>query len=87
MPCSINQLLIVETALVVENCAVSLRRILFLLAIILILVLLQPRESWAGMRKMWSQRGWILSVLVAGLTLYLFYGLYSLYRQGGIGGF
>jgi hypothetical protein len=62
------------------------RRLLFWLVLIGALFLLRPRATWRETRRIWSQRNLILGVLVTVIAIYLFYGIYSLYRQGGLPG-
>jgi succinate dehydrogenase hydrophobic anchor subunit len=58
------------------------RRILLLLVIIFILLWFKPATIWAEMKRSWKQREWILKIMVVIISIYLVYGVYSMYKQG-----
>ena len=59
------------------------RRILMYLVIILLLaVAARPRAAWQEAQRIWSQRNYIMAVLVTAIGVYLIYGFYQLYRSG-----
>jgi hypothetical protein len=61
----------------------SSRRILIYLVIaFLVLAAMRPRETWRQAQQMWSQRGYLMAVLVTTIVIYLVYGLYQMYQQG-----
>ena len=62
------------------------KRILFWLVLIAALFLLRPGDTWRETQRIWRQRNLILGVLVTVIVTYLIYGIYSLYRQGGVFG-
>ena len=64
----------------------SMRRLLFLLLVLIIILLWKPSGAWAQSKIMWEQRDRFLRVAVFVLAIYLIYGFYQLYRQGGIQG-
>lgn len=60
------------------------KRIFFWLVLIGLLFLLRPGDTWRETQRIWRQRNLILGVLVTVIVIYLIYGAYSLYRQGGM---
>ncbi len=61
----------------------SSRRVLIYLVIaLLIFAAMHPRETWRQAQQVWSQRNYILTVLVTTVVIYLIYGLYQMYQQG-----
>lgn len=62
------------------------RRLFFWLILLAILVLLRPTSTWREAQRIWRQRNIILAVLVTLIAIYVIYGIFSLYRQGGIPG-
>ena len=64
----------------------SLRRFLVLLAILLLLMLWRPTALWEQGKVAWGKRDRFLRVAVFVLAIYLIYGIFQLYRQGGIPG-
>lgn len=59
------------------------RRILVYLVIILLLAIAtRPRVAWQEAQRIWSQRSYIMAVLVTSIGVYLIYGFYQLYRSG-----
>lgn len=61
----------------------SSRRILIYLVIaLLILAAMRPRETWRQAQQMWSQRNYVMAIVVTTIVVYLIYGLYQMYQQG-----
>lgn len=60
----------------------TLRRILFVFVILLLLILLRPRQVWAEFRRIQSQWDLILRLLVVVVIGYLLYGLYTIWDNG-----
>jgi len=61
---------------------VSLRRILFFILIILILVLLRPGTVKAEVQRIYAQRETIWRLLSLVVLIYLLYGLYTIWSGG-----
>ena len=66
--------------------SMNTKRIFLWLILLAILILLRPTSTWREAQRIWRQRNWILAVSVTLIAVYVFYGLLSLYRQGGIPG-
>ena len=64
----------------------SLRRLIFVLLLLIIVLLWKPSGAWTQSKVMWEQRDRFLRVAVVVLAIYMIYGFYQLYRQGGIQG-
>ena len=60
----------------------SLRRILFFILIILILVLLRPGTVKAEVQRIYAQRETIWRLLSLVVLIYLLYGLYTIWSGG-----
>ena len=60
----------------------STRTFLLLIIILIMLVLYRPRGVWRELMRLWSQRDYVLKVVVAVVGIYLLYGLYSMYERG-----
>lgn len=60
------------------------KRIFLWLILLAVLILVRPSSTWREAQRIWRQRNWILGVLVTLIAVYVIYGLFSLYRQGGI---
>ncbi len=61
----------------------TLRRLLFLLLLVLLVFVLRPRAVMSEVRRIYSQRETIWKLLTLVVFAYLFYGLYTLW-QGGL---
>lgn len=59
-------------------------RLLFWLILLAALLLLRPVATWREAQRIWQQRNLILGVSVTLITLYVIYGIFSLYRRGGL---
>jgi len=59
----------------------NIRRIFFLLVILGLVFLFKPKATMSEAQRVWSQRDWILYVLVTAVGIYLIYGLYGLYLR------
>ena len=58
----------------------------FLLTVIIILLLysvFKPVATWQEARRIWSQRDYILRVLVTVIAVYFLYGLFQLWARHG----
>jgi hypothetical protein len=60
----------------------NLRRFLFWLVVALLFMILRPRIVWQEFNRLYTHRETIWRVLTVLISLYFFYGLYTLYRQG-----
>lgn len=58
------------------------RRFLFILLLILIVaVLAKPSGTWKELKRIWSQKDWLLQVLAVVISAYFIYGLYRWFSQ------
>jgi hypothetical protein len=64
-----------------------MRKVLFLVLILIIILLWKPSGAWAQTKAAWAQRDRFLRVAVIVLVIYMIYGFYRFYQQGGIPGF
>ena len=60
----------------------SLRRILFIILIVLILVILRPSTVKAEVQRIYAQRETIWRLLSLVVLIYLLYGLYTIWSGG-----
>ena len=60
----------------------SRRVLLYLVIILLLAIATRPRVAWQEAQRIWSQRNYIMAVLVTTIGVYLLYGFYQLYRSG-----
>jgi len=61
---------------------VSLRRILFVLLILVVLVVLRPSAVKSEVQRIYTQRDTIWRLLSLVVIVYLLYGLYTLWNGG-----
>jgi len=61
---------------------VSLRRILFLLLILVVLIVLRPGAVKSEVQRIYTQRETIWRLLSFVVIVYLLYGLYTLWNGG-----
>jgi len=64
---------------------VSLRRLLFWLVLLSLLVILRPGFVWQEVKRIRAQWDTILRLLVLVVGAYLLYGLYTIWANGGLG--
>ena len=61
-----------------------MRKIVYLLLLLAVVIaVVRPKVLWAESRRMWSQRRLMTNIFLFIIALYLLYGLYLLYAQGG----
>ena len=62
----------------------NLRRILLLLMIIVFIALLRPSAIPIELRRIWRRRNLVLGTLAVVICIYLLYGFFMLYNEGGL---
>lgn len=60
----------------------TLRRLLFLILILLLVFVLRPSAVMSEVRRIYSQRETIWKLLTLVVFVYLLYGLYTLWQSG-----
>ncbi len=63
----------------------TLRRLLFWLAILTLLIILRPGFVWQEVKRIRAQWDTILRLLVLVVGAYLLYGLYTIWTSGAFG--
>jgi len=64
---------------------VTLRRLLFWLVLLTLLIILRPSFVWQEVKRIRAQWDTILRLLVLVVGAYLLYGLYTIWTNGGFG--
>ena len=60
------------------------QRIFVWLLILFVILVLRPAGVWRELKNIWRQREFIIRVLITLVGFYFLYGLYSLYKDGGL---
>lgn len=60
----------------------SRRILIYLVIALLIVAAMRPRAAWQQMQQIWSQRNYVMAIVVTTIVIYLLYGLIQMYRQG-----
>ena len=63
----------------------TLRRLLFWLVLLTLLIILRPSFVWQEVKRIRAQWDTILRLLVLVVGAYLLYGLYTIWANGGFG--
>ena len=58
-----------------------MRKLVIVIALLLLVFLLRPKGMWGELKQSWEQRNRILRVLVIMVVVYLVYGFFKIYQS------